>query len=175
MARKDFYIDKITECVEDVTTGISYRTEVLPILKQDLRAVNKKNGWDFPWKSFLKVPGRAVYKLTLAGDPNQVVQGLISIEIMESEKYIELHHIESAVHNYGKHKIYAGVAGNLVAFACKLSFDLGFGGFVAFKAKTDLIEHYSLTINAILINPKQNRMAIFPEAAQKLVNSYYKN
>ncbi len=34
---------------------------------------------------------------------------------------------------------------------------------------TDCIEEV-----ATLINARQNRMAIFPEAAQKLVNSYYK-
>jgi hypothetical protein len=71
--------------------------------------------------------------------------------------------------------VYAGVAGNMVAFACKLSFEKGFEGFVAFKAKSALIEHYSLTLNAVLINSKQNRMAIFPMAAKNLVNSYYKN
>ena len=64
------------------------------------------------------------------------------------------------------------MAGNLVAFTCKLSFDLGFNGFVAFTAKTQLIEHYRNTLGAELIF--KNRMSISGGAAKKLVNSYYK-
>lgn len=172
--RYPFYIDKITECIEETASGTHLNTEVLSVAKEDLKLVSKRNGWHFPWKSFLKIPQRSLYRLIIKGDLSQTVQGLISIEIMKAEQYIELHHIENAPHNYGKNKKYAGVAGNLVAFACKLSFELNFEGFVAFKAKTVLIEHYSLTLNAVLINPKQNRMAIFPEAAKKIVNSYYK-
>ena len=37
--------------------------------------------------------------------------------------------IESAPFNLGRNKIYEGVAGNLVAFACKVSFQRGFAGF----------------------------------------------
>jgi hypothetical protein len=89
--------------------------------------------------------------------------------------FIELHHIETALHNYGRNKQYGGVVGNMVAFARKMSFELNFGGYVSFVAKTKLIPHYQLTINAVLINSSQRRMAIFPDAAKKLVNSYYKN
>ncbi len=172
--KSGFYIDKITDCIEEVATKKSHDTEILSVIKEDLKEVTRKNGWGFPWKSFFKLPERSLYKLTIAGDPARIIHGLISVETMRTEQYIELHHIENAPHNYGKRKKYAGVAGNLVAFACKLSFELGFEGFVAFRAKTALIEHYSLTLNATLINARQNRMAIFPEAAQKLVNSYYK-
>ena len=70
-------------------------------------------------------------------------------------------------------KRYLGVAANLVAFACKLSFDLGFDGFVAFTAKTQLIEHYSAMLGAESI--KDERMMIASESARKLVNSYYKS
>ncbi len=66
-----------------------------------------------------------------------------------------------------------GVAGNLVAFACKLSFESGFDGYVAFTAKTELIEHYKQTLTAELIF--KDRMTISTIPAKKLVNSYYKN
>jgi hypothetical protein len=56
------------------------------------------------------------------------------ISIQSSESFIEMHLIEVAKHNFGKAKKYAGVAGNLVAFACRSSFDLGFDGVVAFTA-----------------------------------------
>lgn len=63
--------------------------------------------------------------MVLKGD--DAIQGLISLE--RAENYIEMHLIETAPHNFGMAKKYAGVAGNLVAFACKISFDLGFEGY----------------------------------------------
>lgn len=56
--------------------------------------------------------------------------------------------LESAPFNMGKNKLYEGVAGNLVAFACKLSFQRGAEGFVSFEAKTKLIDHYTNTLGA---------------------------
>jgi len=173
MKRKEFYIDKITKCIEEVATKRIFETEMLLVTKEDMKKITKKNGWDFPWKVYGKLPERKIYKLCIKGDPNQVIHGLLSIEIMDN--YIEMHHIENALHNYSKNKQYAGVCANMVAFACKKSFEHNFEGFVAFKAKTNLIEHYQKTLEAELIFPKQSRMAIFPEAAKKLVNSYYKN
>lgn len=35
---------------------------------------------------------------------------------------------------FGKNKLYEGVPGNLVAFACKLSFQRGGEGFVSFES-----------------------------------------
>jgi hypothetical protein len=65
------------------------------------------------------------------------------------------------------------VPGNLVAFACKTSFELGFDGFVGFVAKTRLIQHYIDTLKAEPVF--KNRMRISKESAEKLVNSYYKS
>lgn len=102
------------------------------------------------------------------------IQGLISLHPIQDQRYIETYLIETAPHNYGSGKEYLGVVGNLVAFACKMSFESGFEGFVAFTAKTELVHHYIQTLGAQLIYGK-NRMAIFPEAAEKLVNSYFRN
>jgi len=52
--------------------------------------------------------------------------------------------LKSAPFNRGTEKLYEGVAGNLVAYACKVSFQYGFDGYVSFTAKTKLIDHYSL-------------------------------
>lgn len=50
-----------------------------------------------------------------------------------------MHLVENAPFNIGKGKIYEGVAGNLVAYACKESFQKGFDGNVAFISKTRLL------------------------------------
>ena len=57
-----------------------------------------------------------------------------------------MHLVESAGFNKGKDKIYAGVPGNLVAFACRLSFQRGFEGNISFISKTRLIDHYIKTL-----------------------------
>ena len=79
--------------------------------------------------------------------------------------------LEAAPHNFGENKIYEGVAGNLVAFACKLSFDLGYDGYVAFEPKTQLIEHYQKSLKAQLISNK--RMILDTKAANFLVMKYF--
>ena len=75
------------------------------------------------------------------------MQGLISVEAKADHLYMHL--LENAPFNKRKSKMYAGVAGNLVAFACRLSFQRGFEGNVSFISKTQLIDHYSKTLGAI--------------------------
>ena len=86
---------------------------------------------------------RETYKLVINDNP-KIIQGLISLS--DIGDHIYMHLIESAKFNKGKQKIYTGVPGNLVAFACKRSFDLGYDGFLAFDAKTVLIKHYQETL-----------------------------
>jgi hypothetical protein len=169
LLRIEFHIDKITNSIEDAITGKSYETDIIRITTEDLKLIRKKNGWRFNWNIELNNSERQVYKLLINNDP--MIQGLLSLQPVEN--YVEMHLIETAPHNYGKLKKYIGVAGNLVAFACKMSFDLGFEGFVAFRAKTQLIQHYIDTLGAELIY--RDRMRISGESAKKLVNSYYNN
>lgn len=83
-----------------------------------------------------------------------------------------MHLIESAKFNKGKNKAYFGVPGNLVAFACKISVDLGYEGFLAFDAKSALIKHYQNSLNATHF--RGLRMFIEPGAAKKLISQYFK-
>ena len=82
-----------------------------------------------------------------------------------------MHLIESAPFNLGKEKIYLGVPGNLVAFACKLSFQRGGEGYVSFLSKTKLIEHYERSLGAIHVGGY--KMVITTEEALKLTNKYF--
>jgi hypothetical protein len=115
----DFIVDNLTNSIENVVTGDSFATEISVITITDLKSVAKKNGWDFNWRDEFKEPERDVYKLTIVNNQN-IIQGLVSLEVKEDHVYMHL--VESAPFNKGKNKIYTGVAGNLVAFACKLSF-----------------------------------------------------
>ena len=82
-----------------------------------------------------------------------------------------MHLLESAPFNKGKNKIYAGAPGNLVAFACKLSFQRGHDGNVAFVSKSRLIDHYIETLGAIHFGGRL--MIIETQAALKLIDKYF--
>ena len=84
-----------------------------------------------------------------------------------------MHLVESAPFNKGKSKIYSGVPGSLVAFACKLSFHRGHEGNVAFISKTQLIDHYVESLGATHFGGRL--MIIDTNAAIKLMNRYSSN
>ena len=166
----EFEIDKLTNSIENVITGDNFPTEVSVLLKEELKKVTKKKGWLFNWKNEFIHAERDIYKLTIAGNPN-IIQGLLSIEIKEDHVYMHL--VENAPFNRGSEKVYTGVAGNLVAFACKVSFQRGFEGFISFTAKTKLIEHYEKTLGAYHFG---NRLMILEtKSSSMLVDKYFKN
>ena len=84
-----------------------------------------------------------------------------------------MHIIESAKFNKNKDKVYFGVPGNLVAYACKVSVDNGYEGFLAFDAKTVLIKHYQETLYATHF--RGLRMFIDTTAAKRLILQYFKS
>jgi len=165
----DIEIDKLTNSIINTISGDSFDTEVLPIIHPDLKGVTKKNGWNFNWKTEFKLTDRNIYKLVIVGNPH-IIQGLVSISDYNDHFY--LHLIESAPFNMGKPKLYEGVPGNLFAFACKISLDKGYDGFVAFTSKTKLVAHYEKTLGAVHVG--NHKMIIFPKAATKLINRYFK-
>jgi len=164
----DFEIDKLTNSIENVITGDRFPTDITLISNADLKLISKKNGWLFDWKIEFKQPEKDVYKLTIVNNQS-VIQGLISVEIKSDHVY--LHLVESSPFNKGKTKVYAGVPGNLVAFACKLSVQRGYDGNVAFFSKTQLVQHYVETLGAIHFGGRI--MIIDKNAALKLINKYF--
>ena len=166
----DFVIDKLTNSIENRVTGDSFTTNIIHLTKDDLKTVTKKSGWVFDWKFELSQPEREVYKLTITENAN-VIQGLISLEIKFDHVYMHL--VESAPFNKGREKVYSGVPGNLVAFACRLSFQRGFEGNVSFVSKTQLINHYTETLGAFHAGGRL--MIIETRAALRLMNRYFKN
>lgn len=164
----DSEIDKLTNSVENSLTGEVFDTEITRLLKSDLKAI-KKSEWVFDWKVEFQTPQNEVYKLTTLNNPT-IIQGLLSIE--DKNDHIFMHLIESAKFNKGINKVYLGVPGNLVAFACKVSIDKGYDGYVAFDSKNVLIEHYKQILGATHLI--RQRMFIDPIAANKLILRYFK-
>ncbi|MBQ7796822.1 MAG: hypothetical protein IJ374_09730 [Lachnospiraceae bacterium] len=159
----DILIDRLTECLVERSTGRTVETKYIkrenPIKKREY------SGWKFDWDITMK-NGYSIYELFVEG--NDIVQGRISLKIEGGVVNIDI--VETAPHNFGHEGKYEGVGGHLFAIACKISFDAGCDGVVAFDAKSSLVEYYKKELGAIEIYPR--RLVIFEDAAQKLLDQY---
>jgi hypothetical protein len=167
--RLDFEVDKLTNSIEKILTGEIFETEIARMHTTDARLL-KGSKWQFDWRAELKKSEREVYVLTIKEMP-RIIQGIMSIENLDD--HIFLHLIENAAFNKGHEKRYAGVAPNLVAYACKRSYEIGFQGALAFVAKSALVEHYETSLGAKRF--AGNRMFIDTKEAYNLVTRYFKD
>src|SRR5690606_25078143 len=165
----DFVIDKLTNSIQNTISGDSFETEIHRLTIKDLKRITNINGWNFNWKSELADNSKEIYKLTIVNN-SDIIQGLLSLTLDKDHVLMNL--LESAPFNIGKEKLYEGVAGNLVAYSCKISFQHGFDGYVAFTFKTKLIKHYEETLGAVHVGGQ--RMVISANAAKLLVERYFK-
>jgi hypothetical protein len=162
-------IDGLTNSIRQVDNGVSLETEISLAIKEDMKLATKKNNWHFSWKTEFNLDDRIVFKLLKADEP-EIIQGLISLSDMDGFVYVHL--AESAPMNFGPDKKHEGVGGNLFAFACKRSWDLGNEGFVSYQAKTNLITHYEKVLGAVHIGG--HNMIIYPQEALFLIKQYFK-
>ena len=165
----DFEVDKLTNSIENVISGEVFDT-IVSLLKAAESKQIKRIEWTFNWHTEIKDKTKQVYKLTTINNPT-IIHGLISLTDKGDHIFMDL--IESAKFNKGKNKLYKGVAGNLVAFASKLSFEKGYAGVVSFISKTQLIQHYESTLGAKLFG--SNRMFIDTREALILTTKYFKD
>ncbi|NIG57210.1 hypothetical protein [Chitinophaga sp. Cy-1792] len=164
----DIEIDGLTDSIVCCKTDTRYETKILKLEEQDLKRLQMRKGWKFDWSIEYGYADRQVYKLVIAGK-EKIIQGVVSCR--PNYDHFIMHTIESAPANIGKKKKYRGVAGNLVAYVCKLSLDHGYNGVILFTPKTNLVEHYIETLNAVIF--RDQKMVIFEEAAQTLINKYF--
>jgi hypothetical protein len=162
----DFEIDKLTNSIENAISGEVFDTLISQVT--DFKKISKVD-WSFNWQTEIKDKSRSVFKLTTLNNLT-VIHGLISFTDKGDHIFMDL--IESAKFNKGKNKLYRGVAGNLVAYACKTAFEKGYDGVVSFVAKTQLIDHYALTLGAKVFSG--NRMFIDTREAYILTTKYFK-
>lgn len=162
MSNIDITIDMITECLIDRQTGLEQETEIAQVKGLSLSC------WLFDWNIEFE-NGHTVYALRLKGQTQ--IQGLISFDIDTENKAVFVHLAESAPHNVGSKGRYLGVGGHLFAEAVKKSMEAGYEGFVHFKAKTSLINHYEKSLGAIHVGG--GIMYINEIAAYNLYEKYY--
>lgn len=112
--------DELTESIKEVATGRSYATVISPATVDDLVAAATE--WRFDWVR--EIATTEVFKLT-APKLGRLIHGLISLSLRKDFLWINI--IESHPENIGRRKKYFGVPANLVAYACHLAFDRGYG------------------------------------------------
>lgn len=161
-------IDKLTDCLVNAVTGENVKThyEAAIITAREAKRL-KDEGWNFQWDE-TQHKGYNVYKLFV--EEEDALQGLISFRDDVKSLYVDVDIVESAPHNIGSRGKYVGVGGHLFAIACKHSFERNFDGFVAFTAKTNLIEYYKESLGATQL--VGSRMAIETPMAKYLVDKY---
>jgi hypothetical protein len=117
----DFVVDRLTNSIVNTISGDSFETEVSLLRNEDVKQINKRTAWNFNWKDELGDNTKEVYKLTIINN-QQIIQGMMSLRRKTDHIFMEL--LETAPFNLGKNKLYEGVPGNLVAFACRISFHM---------------------------------------------------
>ncbi|MHA4739847.1 N-acetyltransferase [Dyadobacter sp. MSC1_007] len=146
--------------IEYLPIGLSVNARISRLNKTEIAAINKSKRFHFNWNR--EIPYH-VYQLK--ADGSNAVLGLISLDNRPRDYAIEIRLLANSKENIGDGKVYDGIAGCLIAFACREAFKSGYDGFVCLKPKTDLIRHYQekygfLATNMYLITEKENSLTI---------------
>ncbi len=168
MSGIDEEIEIVGRSVVHQPTGQVFATAIVPFGDLDSRQRAELSRWRFDWVAEVDRHRRDVTALLVEG--SRTVQGLMSLQ--PAQGFVLVHLLESAPHNVGQNKLFRGVAGNLFAFACARSFALKQDGYVAFEAKTELIEHYKVSLGAVQVG-SSSRMIVATESAARLVKQYF--
>ena len=146
---------------------LNLETQNIKVKKNDFK------NWIFDWYEQSKKSD--VIKALKVKDTSEII-GLIGFTNEEANKAIYVDLIEASPMNNPKNKIfrgekdYFGIGGRLLVEAIKESYEKGYGGFIYFDAKTELIEYYKKEFGARLIGIQ--RMAIFEKEAEILYEKY---
>ncbi len=153
--------------IQNLITTEIFETEFSPVSLQDLKDATVNNGWAYNWAEF--ADAFRIVKINTINNP-KIVHGLVAFTV--DKDYIFMDFIENAPFNRGANKIYSSVAGNLIAFLCHLSQQLGFNGYVVFKSKPQLVDYYISQYDATKHPQQKDILYISPENAQRFINRY---
>jgi hypothetical protein len=127
------------------------------------------NGWSFDWSKSTTdlITDISILKAVVIDDE---VEGLIEYEIIRQEGYVFAHKLEIDPHNRGLAGKHEGIAGVLLAFVARESFNSDCDGFVVFISKTALYEYYQTKYGAKPIGGL--KLHFDTEASERLINEY---
>jgi hypothetical protein len=122
----------------EMATGNKVQAIIEPVKPGDYKIIKKSKR--FPVFDWDKEKRNEVLKIRLI-DSGEIL-GLMSLIDFKTEMWIKINLLQSSEDNVGKYKKYEGIAGCLIAYACNLAFEKGYGGTVSLEPKTVLMEHY---------------------------------
>ena len=124
--------------IVEVGTGRRVSIAISKAANDDFKLLTKTR-FSFSWKAFRGIV--TVYKLHINGEED--ILGVMGLIDWPEEKRIEIKLLASSVNNIGKAKRYSGIAGCLIAFACRRAvIRYGPEACVSLVPKTELVEHY---------------------------------
>ncbi|HEY0273722.1 MAG TPA: hypothetical protein VGC22_11095 [Chitinophaga sp.] len=163
--------------LQHVKTGEKHQAIVEKVIEEDFKYIkkNKASFNSFNWNQF---KDQEIYKLRLAD--SQDILGLMCLIDFPPEdgmNALEINLLEVSSENRGKDKVWAGIAGCLIAFACRESFRRGYEGWVFLIPKSGLIEHYTKAygfshVPLATISRPAGFMELETERARTLIKKY---
>lgn len=147
------------------SNGFKYDVTATSIDIPEIKKHKDQFGFDFV---ALKKKGLFVYKICRCNEED-ILQGLVCF--VPNMGILDCYNMEMNNFNKRGSSVYNGVGKCMVALCCKISFDLGFQGFITFEAKSKLVPYYE-RLGAKRIS--YIRMAIDSGVAKKLVDIYFK-
>ncbi len=125
-----------------------------------------KEYFEFDFEKLLK-DGFILFKITREGEMD-MLHGLVAFT--PSTGILRCANMELNNLNKRGISLYSGIGKCMVALCCKISFDLGFDGYITFEAKNRLMPYY-MRFGAIKTGGL--RMAIETKEAKKIVDLYF--
>lgn len=144
-----------------------FEAEVIEVEAEDYKLIKNSKQFEFDWE---KEKGNHVFKIIEKNKlENQEILGLLSLSNFSDEFRIHINLIENSSDNKGRDKKIDNVAGCLLAFAVRVSFEYGYQGFVSLVPKTELLEFY---VNKYGFSQFGRQLAIEKGDAINLIQKY---
>lgn len=148
-------------------TRIEFIAEILEVEEKDYATIKKSKQFEFDWSEEKE---NNVFKIVKKDSaPNQEILGLISLINFTDELRMHVSLLESSKDNKGKNKKVDRIAGCLLAFAARLSFEKGYYGFTSLVPKTQLIDFY---IKKYGFEQYGRQLAVDGQSAINLIEKY---
>ena len=123
--------------LEDKLTGERLPAVISRLSRKEIMLIHKNGRFHFKWNKEIEYE---VYGLRI--DSTGEIVGVVSIERNRSEYAVRVRLIANAKEHTGTGKRLDRIAGSLLAFICRISFESQFEGFVYLVPKTNLIKVY---------------------------------
>jgi len=128
----------------EISSGAKQPIEITSVEEVDYKSISKSR-YFFDWKVEQEYE---VYKLQIVGSSE--ILGLISLERIPDEWRVHIRLLTVSKENKGKEKKYDRIAGNLIAFAAKISVrEYAEYACISLRPKSQIAKHYIYKYNMI--------------------------